>query len=316
LAAAKATRVTAATNVANQAISQYANTMISLVKDANKYIDIMAPWALKKTNPERMSTVLYVLMETLRHIAILYQPLIPESANLILDQLTVEKEERTFASLDTCPLKSGTTMVKPKIILSRFDVPGEEEAKKKQKVKQKKQKQKKQQQQAPLEIDIARLDIRVGQITKAWEHEEADKLFCEEIDIGEETGPRRIASGLRDHYKVEDLEGQRVLVLANLKSRKLVGFPSHGMVLCASTGDKTEFVEPPADAVIGERVFVDGFEGEPATENQVGKKKMLDAILPDLRTNDSGVATYKGKALMTTAGECKGQTGLSNADVA
>ena len=56
------------------------------------------------------------------------------------------------------------------------------------------------------------MDIHVGVITKAWEHEEADKLFCEEIDIGEESGPRQIASGLRDHYKLEDLEGQRVLV--------------------------------------------------------------------------------------------------------
>ena len=77
-------------------------------------------------------------------------------------------------------------------------------------------------------VDISRLDIRVGEITKAWEHEEADKLFCEEIDLGEEGGPRQIASGLRAHYSVDDLVGRKVLVLANLKSRKLVGFPSHG----------------------------------------------------------------------------------------
>jgi len=117
------------------------------------------------------------------------------------------------------------------------------------------------------EIDISKLDIRVGVITKAWVHEEADKLFCEEIDIGEEEGPRNIASGLRAHYNLEDLEGQRVLVLANLKTRKLVGFPSHGMVLCAASedGSKVEFIEPPADAKIGERVVVDGFDGEPVS---------------------------------------------------
>jgi methionine--tRNA ligase beta chain len=115
------------------------------------------------------------------------------------------------------------------------------------------------------EIDISQLDIRVGVITKAWEHPEADKLFCEEIDIGEESGPRQIASGLRAHYNVDDLVGQRVLVLANLKARKLVGFPSHGMVMCASNADgsKVEFVMPPADAAIGERIMVEGFEGEP-----------------------------------------------------
>jgi phenylalanyl-tRNA synthetase alpha chain len=134
--------------------------------------------------------------------------------------------------------------------------------------KEQTQKKKKQQPAAPSgDIDVSKLDIRVGVITKAWMHEEADKLFCEEIDIGEEEGPRKIASGLRAHYNVEDLEGQRVLVLANLKTRKLVGFPSHGMVLCAASedGSKVEFIEPPADAKIGERVMVDGFDGEPVS---------------------------------------------------
>jgi len=314
LASAKSLREKAATHIANQAIHQYANTMIMFVKEANKYIDVMAPWALKKTDPERMSTVLYVLMEMLRYSAILYQPLIPDSANKILDQMIVPADERSFEHLDSCPLTPGAPMEKPEIVLTRFEVPGEEE-KQKEKKKPKKQ-QKKQPQASPVEIDVARLDIRVGVITKAWEHEEADKLFCEEIDIGEETGPRQIASGLRDHYKLEDLEGQRVLVLSNLKSRKLVGFPSHGMVLCASTDDKVEFVVPPTDAAVGERILVEGFEGDPATENQIGKKKMLDKIFPDLKTNNDGVATYKGIPLMTSAGECRASTGLPNADVA
>lgn len=137
--------------------------------------------------------------------------------------------------------------------------------------KAEKKKKKKKQAPAPAgEIDVSKLDIRVGVITKAWLHEEADKLYCEEIDLGEEGGPRKIASGLRAHYNLEDLEGQRVLVLANLKTRKLVGFPSHGMVMCAASedGSKVEFIEPPADAKIGERVMVDGFDGEPVSRRQ------------------------------------------------
>lgn len=171
------------------------------------------------------------------------------------------------------------------------------------------------QEQAPsAEIDVSKFDIRVGVITKAWEHEEADKLFCEEIDIGEPEGPRKIASGLRAHYSVDDLVGQRVLVLSNLKERKLVGFPSHGMVLCASAGDQVKFVQPPVGAQIGERVLVEGFDGEPATENQIIKKKMLDVIFPDLKTDSSGIATYKGIPLSTSAGVC--QASLPDADVA
>jgi methionine--tRNA ligase beta chain len=165
-------------------------------------------------------------------------------------------------------------------------------------------------------IDISKLDIRVGVIQKAWEHPEADKLYCEEIDLGEEGGSRQIASGLKAHYSVEDLEGRKVLVLANLKTRKLLGFPSHGMVLCAASEDGSEvkFVDAPEGAEVGERVFVEGYGGEPASENQVIKKKMLDAIFPDLKTNGDGVATYKGVPLSTSAGVCK--SSLSNVPIA
>jgi aminoacyl tRNA synthase complex-interacting multifunctional protein 1 len=173
------------------------------------------------------------------------------------------------------------------------------------------------------EIDFSKLDVRVGVITKAWEHEESSKLFCEEIDVGEPTGPRRIASGLRAHYAVQDLVGQRVLVVCNLKARKLAGFESHGMVLCASTmtdsgtnGEEelVQFVEPPDDAVIGERVMVAGMNGAPATENQILKKKMLDVIFPALQTNGAGIATYQGLPLSTSAGPCKPT--LPNANIA
>mmetsp|Transcript_20788 Transcript_20788/g.47037 ORF Transcript_20788/g.47037 Transcript_20788/m.47037 type:complete len:270 (-) Transcript_20788:36-845(-) len=170
--------------------------------------------------------------------------------------------------------------------------------------KPKKKKKPQQQQQAPAEIDVSKLNIVVGEIKKAWEHEEADKLFCEEIDCGEDE-PRQIASGLRAYYNVDDLVGRRVCVLANLKARKLVGFPSHGMVLCASDEEGgVVFVDPPTDAKVGDRVTCEGFEGEPATENQVQKKKIFEKVYPDLRTDANGVACYKGKPLAVGGGTC------------
>lgn len=218
------------------------------------------------------------------------------------DQLRALKEKQLDASADPDP---ATGTIEQSVRTGKDESPNGVKGEKKTKTMD-----------SPAGIDISMLDIRVGVITKAWEHEEADKLFCEEIDIGEDE-PRKIASGLRAHYKVDDLAGQRVLVLANLKERKLVGFPSHGMVLCASNSDgMVEFVEPPADAKIGERIMVEGFHGEPATENQVIKKKMLEVIFPDLKTNGEGVVTYKGKPFTTSAGACKAQNGMSNANVA
>jgi tRNA-binding EMAP/Myf-like protein len=67
--------------------------------------------------------------------------------------------------------------------------------------------------------DICKLEFKVGLITKVWVHPDAEKLYCEEIDCGEEGGLRQIASGLRKHYKEEEMLGKRVLVVANLKVR-------------------------------------------------------------------------------------------------
>eukprot|EP00339_Tiarina_fusa_P013680 CAMPEP_0116996696 /NCGR_PEP_ID=MMETSP0472-20121206/410_1 /TAXON_ID=693140 ORGANISM="Tiarina fusus, Strain LIS" /NCGR_SAMPLE_ID=MMETSP0472 /ASSEMBLY_ACC=CAM_ASM_000603 /LENGTH=428 /DNA_ID=CAMNT_0004695391 /DNA_START=9 /DNA_END=1296 /DNA_ORIENTATION=+ len=177
--------------------------------------------------------------------------------------------------------------------------------------------QQQQQQKQVASWDISALDIRVGMILKVWPHPEAEKLFCEEIDVGEDA-PRQIASGLRPFYKQEDLDGRRVVVLCNLKARNLVGFPSHGMVLCASNADHTavETMEPPADAKIGERVTFEGIgDGDPEPENKIAKKKVFEAVAPDLKTNAEGVCVWKAAVSVTSAGPIKASKGMAGAQV-
>ncbi|KAG9398828.1 hypothetical protein AC1031_014146 [Aphanomyces cochlioides] len=163
---------------------------------------------------------------------------------------------------------------------------------------------------APAEeqAEITKLDIRVGKIVNVWKHETADKLYCEEIDVGEDE-PRQIASGLVKHYSLEEMQGRMLLVMCNLKPRNLVGFKSHGMVLCAVStnedgSENVAFVEPPADAKIGERVFYEGLTGEPWTPAQVEKKKVLITAGEGLKSNEEGVAMWNDKVLMTSAGPC------------
>jgi methionyl-tRNA synthetase len=108
-----------------QAIHKYAQAMVGMVRDANKYIDEQAPWVLRKTDPKRMATVLYVILEVIRRVAILYQPIIPTSANKILDQLQVPDDERTFAHLDTSPIVKGATITKPEGVFPRIEMPEE-----------------------------------------------------------------------------------------------------------------------------------------------------------------------------------------------
>jgi len=183
--------------------------------------------------------------------------------------------------------------------------------------KKAKQPKAKQQQQAPAELSVSALDIRVGKIIKAWNHDDAEKLYCEEVDVGEDK-PRQIASGLRPFYKLEDMQNRMVLVLCNLKARNLVGFPSHGMVMCASNDDhtKVEFAVPPEGAKIGERVMFEGHDGEPEAENKVAKKKIFDKLAPDLMTDADGVVIWKGAKSSTSAGPCKAVNGMPNAHVA
>mmetsp|Transcript_25794 Transcript_25794/g.61111 ORF Transcript_25794/g.61111 Transcript_25794/m.61111 type:complete len:615 (+) Transcript_25794:372-2216(+) len=113
-----------AKEISEQAIQKYANELIDMVKDANKYIDEMAPWVLKKTDPERMATVLYVIMEVLRHVAILYQPIIPTSANKILDLLSVPEDQRSFRHLegDEYKIQEGAAVSKPQGVFPRIEV--------------------------------------------------------------------------------------------------------------------------------------------------------------------------------------------------
>jgi len=151
--------------------------------------------------------------------------------------------------------------------------------------------------------NVSHLKIVVGTITKAWPHPDSDKLWCEEIDVGE-AAPRQIASGLRQYYAdASNLENRKVLVLANLKPRKLGGFPSNGMVLCAGDEASTIFAEVPKDTPNGERVHFPGFEGDAATPAQMDKKKIFDAVKDQLIV-ENGICTFGGVAFTTSCGVC------------
>lgn len=158
--------------------------------------------------------------------------------------------------------------------------------------------------------DVTRLRIIVGRLNKVWPHPDADKLWCEEVDCGEEGGPRQIASGLREYYKSpSEMEGKMVLVLANLKARPMRGFVSNGMLLCASTEDRgVELIEPPVGAVPGERVTIGDLVGE-FDEVLNSKKNPWDALCEHFHTGkDEPMAMFKDLPLMTSAGVPKAAT--------
>ncbi|OCT99913.1 hypothetical protein XELAEV_18005697mg [Xenopus laevis] len=160
-------------------------------------------------------------------------------------------------------------------------------------------------------VDVSRLDLRVGCIISAKKHPDADSLYVEEVDVGEAT-PRTVVSGLVKHIPLEQMQNRMAVLLCNLKPAKMRGILSQAMVMCASSPEKVEILDPPSGAVPGDRITFQTFPGEPDKELNP-KKKTWEQIQPDLLTNDKCVATYKGVPFEVQGkGVCKAQTMASS----
>lgn len=106
------------TEIDAQAFHKALIALWEVIADANRYVDEQAPWALRKTDSNRMQTVLYVLAEVIRRLALLAQPFMPDSMGRLLDQLAVGNEDRDFAALETA-LQAGVSLPKPDGIFPR-----------------------------------------------------------------------------------------------------------------------------------------------------------------------------------------------------
>lgn len=154
---------------------------------------------------------------------------------------------------------------------------------------------------------MCRLCYKVGEITKIWPMEGKDEIYCEEIDVGEEK-PRTVMSGLRKHFTEEELLHRKVVVITNLKPRRVGTFVSAGMVICAASedGSVVELVEPPAEAKVGETIQ---FEGLPPVEpdeevNPNRKTSPWGKCAGGMHVTEEGVAAFQENAFITSAGKC------------
>jgi len=119
LAAARGLLPALRSEFAEQGFHRALEALWQVVGDANRYVDTEAPWSLRKTDPARMNTVLYVLAEVIRHLAILAQPVMPAAMAKLLDQLAVPGDKRDFAAL-AAPLPPGTVLPRPEGIFPRY----------------------------------------------------------------------------------------------------------------------------------------------------------------------------------------------------
>ncbi len=210
-----------------------------LLRRSNKYIDETLPWNLAK-NPddmERLGTVLYNLLEAIRFSAVLLKSFIPDTAAKILDQIGA-----TATTLESLVTFDGTVIGDhvgtAEVLFARMD-----ETKKMVEIDAVKAKYiTKEEEPEVLEVkpevtidDFAKLDLKVATVISAEKHPKADKLLVLQLQVGPEK--RQVVSGIAGAYKPEELVGQNVILVANLKPVQLRGIESQGMILAATKDD-------------------------------------------------------------------------------
>ena len=214
--------------------------IFTLLKRCNKYIDETTPWTLaKEENKDRLATVLYNLLESIRISAVLLSPYLPETGKKILDQLNTKQREiestHTFGQLET----DIHVCEKPEILFARIDANemlatialAHEKAEPVVETIEKK---------AEITFeDFSKIDLKVGTVLSCEKHPKADKLLVSQIDCGH-GDIRQIVSGIATHFSTEDMVGKQVLVVCNLKPAKLRGVESQGMILVGETANDAE----------------------------------------------------------------------------
>ena len=203
--------------------------IFTLFKRCNKYIDETMPWALAKEEEkkDRLETVLYNLIESIKVGARLLESFMPETSEKILAQLgdgkVTDKPEILFARLDVAEVLKKVEELHPQVEETV------EEAKEEENVIDI---------EAKPEItfeDFGKLQFQVGEIIACEEVKKSKKLLCSQVKIGSEV--KQIVSGIKKHYSAEEMVGKKVMVLVNLKPAKLAGILSEGMLLCAEDAD-------------------------------------------------------------------------------
>ncbi len=242
-----------------------------LISRTNKYIDETTPWILAKEESEkgRLGTVLYHLAESIRVVSILIQPFMPKTPEKIREQLGIHPDLTGWELAKNWNVsKPGVRVVKKEAIFPRLDIEVEIkaiddstlEARKKaaEGAKQKEEKTYNLSTQGKSDVDeitiddFFKSDLRVAQVIDAEKIPKADKLLKIQLDLGYEK--RQVVSGIAKYYKPEELIGQKVICVTNLKPVKLRGEISNGMILAASEGDRLVLATVSGDMPNGTKI--------------------------------------------------------------
>ena len=241
---------------------QFSNALTEiwkLVGECNRYIDLTTPWVLAKNEADRprLGTVLYVLLECARMVAILISPTMPRTPERIFEQIGVTDDAlKTWDSVKVFGgVVPGSKVHKGEALFPRIDVAKELElleAEKQAALEHAKEIAAKDELPAPADEektvftqrdliqfeDFEKVQLVVAKVLKCEKVPKADKLLMSTLKVGDTE--RIVVSGIAKFYTPEEMVGKKVVLLANLAPRKIRGVESHGMLLCAANADDSK----------------------------------------------------------------------------
>lgn len=206
---------------------------MDIARAGNKYLAEMEPWKIFNTDPGRVGTILYTTAQVAAKLGIFGEPFLPAAASKIRKILGITKFDWKAGIADHL-VPEGTEISNQPLLFDKIEDSQVEHQILKLRATKEINKA-----AAPFPLvkseisydDFARLDIRIGQILEASPVKDSKKLLHLVVDIGLEK--RNVLSGIAEQYKPDELVGRKVLLLANLKPRKMMGTESQGMVLMA-----------------------------------------------------------------------------------
>ena len=231
--------------VRNLHLDKGIETVMNVVRKANRYMETTAPWTLaKEGKTERLASVLYTAAETLRVVAQLLLPVMPEKMTKLLSTIGAPavfsfEQAKNHGVLNPGSAIRDIDALFPRIQIEEAEAPKAEPKKKTEKVKAAREEP-----VLPEGIisitDFAKVKLITAKVVQAEKVPDAEKLLKLQVDAGSEK--RQIVSGIAGFYTPEELIGKTIVLVANLKPAKIRGVESYGMLLAAKNGDNLRLV--------------------------------------------------------------------------
>lgn len=273
----------------NVKIKDALKKIMHISKNNNQYFQENKPWEEIKNDKDRCSTIMYVLLEQVKNLAIICKPYLPGTSKSIFKQLNIQ-DITSWEQLGTNTLIPGNKIGQPKILFNKIDDTKIKELKSKYGGENNNEKG----------HPFANVDLEVAEIIKVEKHPEANKLYIETLKTSD--SERTIVSGLVDYYQPDELIGLKIILLKNLKPAKLRGVLSEGMLLAAENkNDEVEVLTCPT-AQIGDKVTLGNVIPNPKDTIEFKEFSKIKIVVRDnkikigndhLQVNDDYIKTKK-----------------------